>query len=54
LTELRDRLDACIGGGCLSLKRCALYNPGDQAAASGSGARFLLLDGARASGGRRP
>ena len=26
---LRDRLDSCIGCGCLSLKACALYNPGD-------------------------
>jgi MerR family redox-sensitive transcriptional activator SoxR len=52
LTQLRDQLDACIGCGCLSLKRCALYNPGDQAAASGSGARFMLLQGAKAGGGR--
>lgn len=42
LTRLRDQLDACIGCGCLSLKRCALYNPGDLAAASGSGARYLV------------
>ncbi|MBC7664447.1 MAG: redox-sensitive transcriptional activator SoxR [Caulobacter sp.] len=49
LTPLRDQLDACIGCGCLSLKRCALYNPQDKAAASGSGARFLLLNGPRAS-----
>jgi len=49
LTQLRDQLDACIGCGCLSLKRCALYNPQDKAAASGSGARFLLLNGPRAS-----
>jgi MerR family redox-sensitive transcriptional activator SoxR len=54
LTQLRDQLDACIGCGCLSLKRCALYNPNDKAAASGSGARFLLLDGARGSARRRP
>jgi len=54
LTQLRDKLDACIGCGCLSLKRCALYNPDDKAAASGSGARFLLLNGASRSDGRRP
>jgi len=44
LTRLRDQLDSCIGCGCLSLKRCALYNAGDRAAAAGAGARFLLLD----------
>jgi MerR family redox-sensitive transcriptional activator SoxR len=47
LAQLRDKLDACIGCGCLSLKRCALYNPDDQAAASGNGARFLLMNTAR-------
>lgn len=41
LTALRDGLDSCIGCGCLSLKRCALSNPGDFAAENGSGARFL-------------
>lgn len=29
LTRLRDDLDGCISCGCLSLKRCKLYNPGD-------------------------
>ncbi len=42
LTLLRDQLDACIGCGCLSLKRCKLYNPGDGAAAFGAGPRYLL------------
>lgn len=37
LTELRDRLDSCIGCGCLSLSACALTNPGDIAAADGPG-----------------
>jgi MerR family redox-sensitive transcriptional activator SoxR len=41
LRQLRDGLDSCIGCGCLSLGRCALSNPGDVAAASGSGARWL-------------
>jgi MerR family transcriptional regulator, redox-sensitive transcriptional activator SoxR len=41
LTALRDGLTSCIGCGCLSLKRCALSNPGDSAAVLGSGARFL-------------
>ena len=41
LEKLRDGLDSCIGCGCLSLGRCALSNPGDVAAASGAGARWL-------------
>jgi MerR family redox-sensitive transcriptional activator SoxR len=44
LTRLRDQLTTCIGCGCLSLKRCALYNPGDQVAARGAGARYWLGD----------
>jgi MerR family redox-sensitive transcriptional activator SoxR len=42
LVRLRDQLDACIGCGCLSLKKCRLYNPGDGAAAFGAGPRYLL------------
>lgn len=38
---LRERLDGCIGCGCLSLKRCALNNPGDQLAAFGPGPQAL-------------
>jgi MerR family redox-sensitive transcriptional activator SoxR len=41
LEALRDGLTTCIGCGCLSLKRCALSNPGDVAAGAGAGARFL-------------
>jgi MerR family redox-sensitive transcriptional activator SoxR len=44
LTRMRDRLDGCIGCGCLSLKRCALYNPSDRVRAKGAGPRFLLGD----------
>ncbi|HEX8379882.1 MAG TPA: redox-sensitive transcriptional activator SoxR [Allosphingosinicella sp.] len=44
LERTRDRLDGCIGCGCLSLENCALYNPGDQAARAGPGPRFLLGD----------
>ena len=44
LERLRDRLDGCIGCGCLSLERCALYNPGDEAGAEGPGPRFVLAD----------
>jgi MerR family redox-sensitive transcriptional activator SoxR len=41
LERLRDSLDSCIGCGCLSLRRCALSNPDDQAASRGPGAVFL-------------
>ena len=44
LERTRDRLDGCIGCGCLSLDSCALYNPGDRAASAGPGPRFLLGD----------
>lgn len=44
LERTREMLDACIGCGCLSLDRCALYNPGDRAARAGAGPRFLLGD----------
>ncbi|MCK8484300.1 redox-sensitive transcriptional activator SoxR [Aliiroseovarius sp. S2029] len=44
LTRLRDKLDGCIGCGCLSLDRCALYNPDDIAAEKGAGPRYLLGD----------
>ena len=41
LLALRDSLDSCIGCGCLSLKRCAISNPADTAAAAGPGAVYL-------------
>jgi MerR family transcriptional regulator, redox-sensitive transcriptional activator SoxR len=44
LNRTRDLLDGCIGCGCLSLKKCALYNPNDRAAQYGSGPRYLLGD----------
>jgi MerR family redox-sensitive transcriptional activator SoxR len=46
LTALRDQLSSCIGCGCQSLRACALYNPGDRAAALGTGPRYLLGDSA--------
>ena len=42
MQSMRDRLDGCIGCGCLSLKRCAIYNPEDRMASLGSGPRFIL------------
>lgn len=44
LCSLRDQLTSCIGCGCLSLQKCALYNPGDAARQRGSGPRYLLND----------
>lgn len=44
LQNLRDRLNGCIGCGCLSLHNCALYNAGDRAAQHGNGPRYLLGD----------
>ena len=44
LEALRDKLDGCIGCGCLSLDVCALYNTGDKAAVRGSGPRYLKGD----------
>ncbi len=44
LQQLRDRLDGCIGCGCLSLERCAIWNTGDSAAELGHGPRWLLGD----------
>ena len=41
LQRLRDKLSGCIGCGCLSLRRCALYNAEDAAAKEGPGARYL-------------
>lgn len=42
LQRTSELLDGCIGCGCLSLDRCALYNPNDRAARAGPGPRFLL------------
>jgi len=44
LERTRDRLDGCIGCGCLSLKKCALYNPEDRAGLKGPGPRLVLED----------
>jgi len=42
LVALRDGLTSCIGCGCLSLRHCALANPGDVAGRGGdSGAQYL-------------
>lgn len=42
LTRTKQKLDQCIGCGCLSLSRCQLYNRDDRAAAGGVGPRYVL------------
>jgi MerR family redox-sensitive transcriptional activator SoxR len=44
LEAIRGRLTGCIGCGCLSLRRCALLNPDDEAGERGPGAHYLLED----------
>lgn len=44
LTQLREKLSACIGCGCLSMARCRLYNPDDRASGLGNGPRYLMGD----------
>ena len=41
LERLRDKLDGCIGCGCLSLRTCALSNPDDVLAERGPGPGWL-------------
>lgn len=42
LERTRDRLDGCIGCGCLSLKKCAIYNPDDRLSEQGPGPRQIV------------
>jgi MerR family redox-sensitive transcriptional activator SoxR len=44
MEALRDKLDGCIGCGCLSLDACRLYNPEDRARRGGPGPRYLRGD----------
>lgn len=44
LEALRDRLTTCIGCGCLSIDRCSLLNPDDEAASRGGGAHYFERD----------
>ena len=50
MQSLREKLDGCIGCGCLSLDRCKLHNPDDRAARLGHGPRYLLGDRPDTSG----
>ena len=49
LEALRERLTTCIGCGCLSIDKCDLLNPDDEAAELGAGAHYLRPDGPRQS-----
>ena len=44
LRELQSKLSGCIGCGCLSLKKCQLYNLNDHISENGFGPRFLMGD----------
>ena len=44
LAALQAKLDGYIGCGCLSLQKCRLYNPDDEAQRLGNGPRYLLGD----------
>jgi MerR family transcriptional regulator, redox-sensitive transcriptional activator SoxR len=48
LEALRNRLNTCIGCGCLSIDKCDLLNPDDEASASGAGAHYLQRESSRA------
>lgn len=45
LERMRDKLDGCIGCGCLSMKSCRLYNDGDRVRAGGPGPRLVIGEG---------
>ena len=49
LEALRNRLTTCIGCGCLSIDKCDLLNPHDEAGALGAGAHYLQRDSKRAA-----
>jgi len=46
LQRLRDRLAGCIGCGCLSIDRCAIFNADDHLATEGTGPVLLRCEDA--------
>lgn len=44
LRRMKERLNGCIGCGCLSFEVCTMVNPDDKLAAEGAGPRRLLHD----------
>lgn len=45
MERLRDYLSGCIGCGCLSMKKCPLYNADDKLAEEGAGPVILEREG---------
>ena len=43
LERMRDTLDGCIGCGCLSLEKCAIYNADDRLGEKGPGPRQIVI-----------
>lgn len=41
---MQEKLTGCIGCGCLSMTKCALFNPADILADDGSTGALLLAD----------
>lgn len=50
LEKLRDSLSGCIGCGCLSMKKCPIYNAGDMLAERGPGPVLLAASADRDRG----
>jgi MerR family redox-sensitive transcriptional activator SoxR len=44
LMRLRDRLEGCIGCGCLSMEHCPIHNGSDRLGREGTGPRLLLTE----------
>lgn len=44
LERTRDKLDGCIGCGCLSLRYCDLFNKDDHLGAQGPGPRQVIVE----------
>lgn len=44
LEQVRDGLSMCVGCGCLTMRQCAIYNPGDALATQGPGSRRVFPD----------
>jgi MerR family redox-sensitive transcriptional activator SoxR len=42
LERLRDRLEGCIGCGCLSMSHCKILNPSDEVFERGPGPRYVI------------
>lgn len=42
IQSLRDNLSGCIGCGCLSMKKCHLFNPDDTLQQQGQGPQLLV------------